>query len=187
MDQEGNPLDEQYQPLDPNAPVMRLNCITSPSTFLKFQDRQQRNVLHSAALTNQGDQLVPKLFDLIKQMKIVNTLYDESDHPKQKSEPKDLIQSMLLARDSNQFTPLEVAIGNGVTSLAELYLSNKGIDVRIKSQEKDDYEGLDVGGKKMDWAKEHQAPQKQKYDGSAFHIAVFYGKRNANLLLVFFC
>jgi hypothetical protein len=43
-------------------------------------------------------------------------------------------------------------------------------------EEEEEYEGLDVGGKKMDWALEHRAPVGKKFTRTAAHIAAAYNQ-----------
>lgn len=182
LDPSGLPLDEKYEPLDPNAPVTQLNCITSPSALLKAKEKSGRNLLHIAGLLKQSESSVKALLAVIKEKKIVNQLFEYSDHPKHKSqESKDVITVLLLDRDSHSLTPFEIAIASGACNLAQIFLENKGIEINTLSlQEKREiYEGLDVGGKKMDWAKEHQAPQKTVYNRTPFHIAAAYDQEDS--------
>jgi ankyrin repeat protein len=73
-------------------------------------------------------------------------------HKLQTKEGVPLVKELLTARDQHGFTPFELAIARGSLQCAELFLANGGIPAPKDDEEV--YEGLDVGGKKMDWALE---------------------------------
>lgn len=106
-------------------------------------------------------EVISQVLKFIQEKKISEHCYeDEPTADDQKGfTPKDLILQLLFDRDNQQFTPFEVAIATGKIQPAKILLENGGIGNESNFEEEDQedqYEGLDVGGKKMDWALEHR-------------------------------
>lgn len=68
------------------------------------------------------------------------------------------LQGLFEEKSKGGLTPFEFAILSGSADVAKLLLEYGAISNTSKQTE-DEYKGLDVGGKKMDWALDHQAPQ----------------------------
>ena len=93
--------------------------------------------------------------------------------------PNDFIQTELHL-STHGFTPFNLAIARENFEIAELLLQyGAGIKADYNDYE---YEGLDVGGKKMDWVKDHFVTQKKNI--SPLMVAARLGKINSLEFLV---
>ena len=182
LSRSGAALSGKTRVVDPNSPQLLVNCITSPEMLLGHQDSQQRNVFHTAALHG-ADDVARVLCDLViaNKWKDLPESTDTTDAKKAAAAAKvrDLLPVLLGTRDSNRMTPFELAIARGNVSTAAVLLRYGGLAVEYDLAANDDddaYEGLDVGGKKMDWALEHRAPAARKFSRNAAHIAAAYNQ-----------
>jgi len=92
-------------------------------------------------------------------------------------------------RNRNGLNPLEMAVSLGKINFVERLLQlgalrkPEGVIPESEKQPKDEeeeervYKGLDIGGRKMDWAvKRKEKSEKVKLTTSAIHIAAFYNQ-----------
>eukprot|EP01094_Clydonella_sp_ATCC50884_P008158 TRINITY_DN1745_c1_g1_i2.p1 TRINITY_DN1745_c1_g1~~TRINITY_DN1745_c1_g1_i2.p1 ORF type:complete len:420 (+),score=163.42 TRINITY_DN1745_c1_g1_i2:307-1566(+) len=97
---------------------------------------------------------------------------------------------MLQRRDRSQLTPFELAVACGEVAAAKALLGLGGAhavaaDAAGGGDESAEYAGLDVGGKKMDWALEHHASGPAKtFTRGALHVAAQYKQADAAQFLL---
>lgn len=80
-------------------------------------------------------------------------------------------------------TPFELALAYGHVEVAKLLVEAGSIHAIMNSssemEDEDQYKGLDVGGKKMDWALDHHQGGKQKTKNIlALHRSVWFNEVN---------
>ena len=179
-------LKNQNQLENPN-----LNCLTSLFSYLSYKDHNTRfNVLHCCAYSRSNTCLD----------EILTFIHDNKMKQKNQEGNEENLKDLLVDRGYKQFTPFELAIARGNVEGARKLLVAGGIDLPDLS-EKNEYKGLDVGGKKMEWAFEHMGisffnkkknnkqkkkiinkkkkkiDRKVRYDRTAFHLSAAYGRQ----------
>lgn len=154
-------VDPDDKELDENASLLEINCITSPLRLLHNQYRGD-SFLHKAVTHNSFETLTAVLQFISSNVDKItaNTEYADNaatQHPKQKK-TSDILETLLTMRNNMTYIPFELAIALGYTNIASALLEFGGIDApQPKVSDEEMYEGLDVGGKKMDWVKEQRS------------------------------
>ena len=143
LNDEGKLDDDEEEDVDPNSTAQFISFV-GPKDLIESEENSL-NIFHYAAIFNSVD-ACNVLFEFIEQ---------------NIEKPAEFIQKLLLPEESYSFryNPFQLAITKGHLEIASLFLQYGG---GIKSDyEEFEYEGLDVGGKKMDWVKDHNKVQKK--------------------------
>jgi len=176
---------EEFDQIDPNKVQLQLNCITSVASILITNSRW--NVMHCAAYYASNEAL-STLVKLIETHDIKPSKYPQvTSSPKQVT--KTVLQTLFEATNDMDLTPFELAIACGNVSTAALLLQfgalckgeKAAVPGEAEEEKEEDYKGLDVGGKKMDWALDRQdyLEKKKELEGpshSALHVAAYYNQ-----------
>jgi hypothetical protein len=120
------------------------------------QDASQRTVAHTAAAFSSTEAFVAVL-DLLKKKNVANAISEESDHPKaQEQRAQGPRYGPAAGEGQGTSSPHSSLQFAGATwSWREPVLERGGVEAPKKDEDENVYEGgLDVGGKKMDWALE---------------------------------
>lgn len=175
LNKAGHSVNQALEKVDPNAPKTQLNCVTSPASVILFKNgRSQDNVAHIAARYGCADSL-KALLSFIKDNDVKVPKYTTTD-TKAERNPTTLLDDLLSATNNKNLTPFETALATGNIEIAEILLQAGCLTAGESIADEDEYQGLDVGGKKMDWALEHHAPTQKKEAHAAIHIAATYNK-----------
>eukprot|EP01126_Amoeba_proteus_P055454 TRINITY_DN6887_c0_g3_i3.p1 TRINITY_DN6887_c0_g3~~TRINITY_DN6887_c0_g3_i3.p1 ORF type:complete len:1928 (-),score=499.26 TRINITY_DN6887_c0_g3_i3:166-5883(-) len=167
--------------LDPNVPRMQLNCTTSPASFIKSSDGRGNTVFHLAATNKDCLPVLRAIFEFITSNTNEELRYlSSADKPLDKDNKKFLIE-LLNMKNNKDFTAFDLAIVKGNVEIAKELLSHMA-DCDIPNEE-NQYKGLDVGGKKMDWAKEHHYREEDE-SLSSLVLAVFFDRPEAVKFLI---
>eukprot|EP01091_Cochliopodium_minus_P014082 TRINITY_DN470_c0_g2_i1.p1 TRINITY_DN470_c0_g2~~TRINITY_DN470_c0_g2_i1.p1 ORF type:complete len:1824 (-),score=771.42 TRINITY_DN470_c0_g2_i1:113-5584(-) len=151
--------------IDPNNIDPNVNCLTSLYSFLAYKDDSTNfNILHCCAYSR-SNECLQVILEFFKDDKL-KYLNEEGKEEK--------LEELLVDRGFRDFTPFELSIARGNVEGARILLKAGGIDLPEIS-EKGQYKGLDVGGKKMEWAFEHM-DRKVRFDRTAFHLSAAYGR-----------
>lgn len=191
---DGMPV-QNVKNIDPNAKPVQLNCTTTLASYLQYScgdysSYQNLNVLHVAAKYGAAAAARALLeFIVVEKVKPNRHLDDDGGglgvaNPMKGKES--FLSQLFQEKSKDGMTCFEMAILAGHTDVARLFLEYGCISNTEKVVE-DEYKGLDVGGKKMDWALEHQAPQVKKSTVTALHLAAGYNKAESARFLLTEC
>lgn len=112
-------------------------------------------------------EVLKALFEVIRKKKMKDVAYEDTDNGLQQQEPRDLIIALLeeesrleyvenYMKSTVEYLPLNLAIALGHTEVAKLILEYGDFSTKNdKAAQGPDYQGLNVGGKKMAWAREY--------------------------------
>jgi len=166
---------QQFDKLDPNKPSVQINCICSPSMFVKNHSSFY-NVLQLGAYLGKTE-AVTAILEIIKEkdLRDVDPENDEASKP--------LWEVLNCDRKFGEWqhvSPTGIALLSESLEIASLLIRHGGLDTEeIKKKETEDtYKGLDVGGKKMDWVTQRR-DNTNKQQCTALHLAAGYDKVNS--------
>jgi len=141
-----------------------MNCFTSVNSLLS-RISELGNIFHVAAYFNSREAL-EFLVSFCEKNDMKHKFYEfEVNNPP--------LLKFCLGIQQASFSSFDAAIVSNNVEIAKILLRT-GYAIPMDVQDPDEvYEGLDVGGKKMDWAKEYQAPKIYRRD-NALTMAVKY-------------
>jgi ankyrin repeat protein len=168
----GTSILQPHETVDPNAPKIELNCVTSLAALI-LDHHQTSNVAHFAARYG-AHECLQVIIDFVQENDIKVPKYNLADQ--KMSKPVTLLEELFSQTDNKRLTPFDAAIACGNIKVAELLIKHGALATKRAAEEEDEYQGLDVGGKKMDWALDHHAPVKKDAMYCALHIAAAYNQ-----------
>eukprot|EP01124_Arcella_intermedia_P036685 TRINITY_DN9660_c0_g1_i1.p1 TRINITY_DN9660_c0_g1~~TRINITY_DN9660_c0_g1_i1.p1 ORF type:complete len:1278 (-),score=425.39 TRINITY_DN9660_c0_g1_i1:28-3333(-) len=190
----------EFEKIDPNAPRIQLNCITNPATVLTACDEKGWNILHYAAYYGSNN-ILASIPSLIEKFGLAPSDYSSRNKQRRNNQKPEGIIEQLLAQSthSHGLTPFELAIARGNVDSAALLIKMGSLaqegpkpkEVKEKAEEEhsaeedEDYKGLNVGGKKMEWVDfSNRKKEDNQLETRAVHIACEHGQPKALKWLV---